>query len=84
MGTRLKRRRRRNPVKVSDVETLGMIALGFAGLYILYSVYQDFKNGPSVGSTLGKELCDFGQSSGLNQSLAPIENALHGCFGQSC
>jgi hypothetical protein len=69
---------------MSDVETLGMIAVGGFGLYILWSIYQDIKNAPSVGTTLGKELCDFGQSSGLSQSLAPIENALHGCFGTSC
>ena len=79
MGTKLRRRRRKkNPVKVSDVETLGIIAVSGIGLYILWSIYQDIKNGPSVGTTLGKELCDFGQSSGLNCAAAPIENLLRG------
>jgi|HubBroStandDraft_2_1064218.scaffolds.fasta_scaffold562681_2 hypothetical protein len=81
MGTKLRRRRRRNPVKVSDVEMLGFIALGGFGLYIVWNIYQDIKNSPSIGSTLGKELCDFGQSSGLNQAMAPLNNLL---TGQSC
>jgi hypothetical protein len=70
--------RRKNPIKPSDIETLGIIAVGAFGLYIIWDIYQSIKNGPSIGSQIGKEICDFGQSSGLNQALAPTESLLSG------
>jgi hypothetical protein len=51
---------------LSDVETLGVIAVSGLALYVTWNIYQDIKTG---ANSLGQ---------GFDAALAPIENWLAG------